>query len=101
MAMVIIASAMGGAKAGIVISWLVLLPSAAFSVGRLHDAGHSGFWELPVLALAVASLIASAKAGGHISDEEAVKIMLPFIGNLIGFIVICALPSKLENNPWR
>lgn len=52
-----------------------LLPSIALSVRRLHDIGKSAWFLL-------------------------LQFIIPPIGQVI-FLILMALPSKLDNNPYR
>ncbi|MGI9338981.1 MAG: hypothetical protein ACR2P4_10795 [Gammaproteobacteria bacterium] len=73
--------------------------SWCFLMQRLQDAGHGFVWSFPVVALGFVSNVLSAK--NSLSDEQALIIVFAFIGYLVGFIVICALPTKEDDNPYK
>lgn len=86
---------------GNVVAFLAGIQSLLLLVKRLHDDGRSGVWVLFVIMINAASNAAVGKEANGITDASMPVVWLPFIIYLVVVIIICALPPKLENNPWR
>ena len=77
----------------VAIGALVVLMALVFLVQRLHDAGYSGLWLLAVFFV-------NATLGIVSSSVDPLTAFVISLITLIPTIIICALPSKRENNPW-
>lgn len=86
---------------GNVVAFLAGMQSLFLLVKRLHDAGRSGVWVLFFMMMNVVLNAALEKQASDITSADVTVTWLAFIVYLVGVIIICALPSKLENNPWR
>lgn len=73
---------------------LGMLMAVIFLVQRLHDAGYSGLWLLAIFFVIILLFVIAISIGNPL-----VYLVMNFIA-MIPTIVICALPSKRENNPW-
>ena len=86
---------------GFVGIFISLLMATVFLVQRLHDAGHSGFWLLALFLVNILLAVVASFAS-PVENELAVLVTSAILNatSIIPAIIICALPSKRENNPW-
>lgn len=110
-----------GTFISLIFSLVVLIPSIAISVRRLHDANRSGWFLLIPYALLFIGLViffvtfipAMLELGidgnniDNMTDEEAFELLMPMLGGMIAYllfllagaainIIFMVLPSKPE-----
>ncbi len=108
-------------KVGFIALLVTIVPTWYFVVQRLHDAGYNGGWSLPMMALEVIIFflyqgyfplgdkpvsvgqfgLGDILAAGLTAIEYFWAIQQAGIGILVWFIVICALPTKKDDNPYK
>ena len=76
---------------------LILLPSLAVTVRRLHDTGRSGWWIIP---LYVGSMLSNLANFINCSAGVKVVLMLISLAAAIVFIVFMFLDSQEGENKW-
>ncbi|MDR0448941.1 MAG: DUF805 domain-containing protein [Rickettsiales bacterium] len=89
---------------------LAFVPSLSVEVRRLHDTGRTGWFAYILAAASVAmvvftrvveSLLESQGTMGQLTAQAYLASLLAFVVMAIWMIVLCALPSKTENNKYR
>ena len=76
---------------GIFFDYLLLIPSLSVTARRLHDLGHSGWWQLVFAPLLLLDLILWTTVGG-ISDEHIEQFSEIYPAVMIG-VGLCSIAS--------
>ena len=88
---------------GIVISLVILLPSLAVTVRRLHDTNRTGWWVLLPIGLALGGVIAGAVLTfAGLFGVGLALVVLGSIGGflvLVGFLVQAGTPGNNQYGP--
>lgn len=79
---------------------VMILPSLAVGVRRLHDIGKSGWYLAGALVLAVILSIAIGVAIGMQSNVEAIVLMILLIALILAFYIVPMLKGQPGENKW-
>lgn len=76
--------------------YIVLLPSVAVAVRRLHDTGRSGWWMAPVIVMFLVTLVVTDCFDAHVRDE----IMLIYMFYSLVLMVFFLQDSRHGENQY-
>jgi uncharacterized membrane protein YhaH (DUF805 family) len=82
----------GGSSVATPISWplslVLILPSLALLVRRLHDVDRSGWWALPLPVLSLSLLFMYALTSVMLGDETGKQILIAAGLSLLAILVL-------------